>query len=161
MRSQPDRPELPTETRAAAAEHLRWIEDLLAQGYTVRIRATGHSMHPFVRSGEQICLRRETGTLRIGDIVMVITHHGRPLIHRVVRLGAHRVQTQGDSAFHPDAWLPLGHIVGRVVAVTGPRQPKAASSFRALCLGRAPSARAFCRSVRSWRASRILHSFAH
>ncbi|MEO1482988.1 MAG: S24/S26 family peptidase [Myxococcota bacterium] len=122
--------------RALTPEHVEWLEELLDEGYTVRVRATGPSMRPFILSGEWIWLRRIPERPTVGDVVMVLEHGRRLLVHRVTRLSDSGVQTQGDSAHRPDAWVPLERVVGRVVRVESMSRSWLAATFRALVLGR-------------------------
>lgn len=128
------------ERRRLTREHIDWLEELLARGLTVRIRATGESMRPFIRSGSRISFRRFAGPIRTGDVVLILEHGHRPLIHRVYRVeersGTLWIQTHGDSAHRPDAFVPRASIVGRVVRVQEPRTTEWLATAVALRLGR-------------------------
>ncbi|MEO1302476.1 MAG: S24/S26 family peptidase [Myxococcota bacterium] len=119
---------------------MQWIRELLEIGYTVGMRATGPSMHPFVNSGERVWLRTVDRTPSPGDVLMALRPDSTPVIHRVrhrrYRDGVWWFQTCGDRSRHPDPWLRDDDVVGVVVRVETAAGRDA--SFRALTLGRVP-----------------------
>ena len=79
----------------------RLMAELLAQGLTVRLVAAGHSMSPFIRSGDTLEIEPLASAARFGDVVAVATE-GRLLIHRVVSFRGHPLRIRGDVAPHDD-----------------------------------------------------------
>ncbi len=128
------------EQRRLTREHIDWLDELLARGLTVRIRATGNSMRPFIRSGSLISFRRLAGPVRMGDVVLVLEHGHRPLFHRVHRIeeraDAVWIQTHGDGAARPDAFVPSTSVLGRVVRVEEARTAEWLATAVALQVGR-------------------------
>ncbi|MEM6531944.1 MAG: S24/S26 family peptidase [Myxococcota bacterium] len=137
-----------SEVIALDAEHMPLLDELLAEGRVVRIRATGPSMHPFVRSGEWVWLRRTAHAPRVGDVVLVLEHGFRPLIHRVINVSPRGIQTRGDSAERQDAWISPGLIVGQVIRVEALDRSWLGSTFRALIVGRLATLRFRARTLR-------------
>lgn len=63
------------------------IDPLLGRGLSLRIRATGSSMSPFIRSGEFVILRRVPPTrLFIGDVILFTNHAGSLVLHRIIHI---------------------------------------------------------------------------
>jgi hypothetical protein len=92
------------------------MAELLAQGLTVRLAAAGHSMSPFIRSGDMLEIEPLTSAIRFGDVVAVATG-GRLLIHRVVSFRGHPLRIRGDVAPHADPFITPADILGRVALV--------------------------------------------
>jgi len=56
-----------------------------AWGDTLLVEAEGDCMRPFVAGGDQVAVRRASlGMVRVGDIALLIDHHGVPCLHRVI-----------------------------------------------------------------------------
>ncbi len=93
---------------------------VLERGDSLRFRARGHSMLPFIRDGDVLLVRPGLET-RPGDVVLCRAGDGRLLAHRVARV--HRqshlcsILLQGDAYPWPDGLVPLDNVLGRVVAV--------------------------------------------
>ena len=95
--------------------------DLLSQGYSVRFRPGGHSMHPTIRDGEAVTVEPvEPGQVKRGDIILYRTASG-VIAHRVVRIEGSSDNrsfiTRGDSSTSCDAPLSAERILGLVVSV--------------------------------------------
>jgi hypothetical protein len=92
------------------------MAELLSQGLTVRLVAAGHSMSPFIRSGDTLEVEPLASTVRFGDVVAVAIE-GRLLVHRVVSFRGHPLRIRGDVAPHDDPSVPPTGILGRVALV--------------------------------------------
>jgi hypothetical protein len=91
-----------------------------------RVRVVGDSMAPLIPSGAWV--RFVPGARpRFGDVV-VARAGGRLLVHRVIGHRRGRVLLRGDAACVPDAPIAPIDVVGRVVAVEGPRGHALAST---------------------------------
>jgi SOS-response transcriptional repressor LexA len=88
------------------------ISDLLARGHSVRFRATGHSMHPIIRSGEYL-LVEPPKTIRRGDVVLTLADRGLTA-HRVIDLSNGIVTTRGDNAPEDDLPVDVSRVLGVV-----------------------------------------------
>ena len=93
---------------------------LLLESHSIRVTVCGFSMHPAIKDRDVIHIRRVTSAdIHLGDVVLY-TVHGRPLIHRVVRI-APRSQPPtfyicSDHQARGD-WVAAAHIIGKVSAV--------------------------------------------
>ena len=96
--------------------------DLLREGYGVRFRAPGHSMHPTIRDGEMVTVEPLKATrVRRGDIILYRTKSGL-IAHRVMLIEskedeAYVFHLRGDASTSFDAPVSAEQILGRVVAV--------------------------------------------
>jgi hypothetical protein len=88
---------------------------------SVRFRALGGSMWPWVRPGDTLLIVSETpGRLRVGEVVLV-WRAGAFCAHRVVgtvrKAGQLSLVTQGDAFPEPDLPVLGDEVLGRVVAI--------------------------------------------
>jgi signal peptidase I len=94
--------------------------DLAAEVLTsfgqVRLPVTGSSMFPCMQPGDLLEIRRPTGSIRPGDVV-VFQRNERLVVHRVVDRAGDLYITRGDRLRHPDAPVPAPEILGRVAAI--------------------------------------------
>jgi len=96
--------------------------EILGQGRTLRFRARGVSMRPFIRDGDVIEVTgREGMRLQVGTVALFEHTDGAVLAHRIVRVrnegGERRVQMRGDGLMTPDGWVGVERILGVVTAV--------------------------------------------
>jgi signal peptidase len=96
--------------------------DLLSQGYGVRFRPGGHSMHPTIRDGEAVTVEPvEPGNVKRGDVVLYRTSSG-VIAHRVIRIERREdkpgvFHLRGDASTSRDAPVGAEQILGRVISV--------------------------------------------
>jgi hypothetical protein len=94
-------------------------EDLLTDGYQVRIRASGLSMFPFISTGDRITISPPKD-LTIGDII-VFNRGGQMVAHKLVRVfekdGIRYYRTRGYSSFRLDQPVTAGEILGKVTGI--------------------------------------------
>lgn len=118
--------------RGAPAADL--FQHLLQNGVAVKVRVTGRSMTPFLAAGDVVTIRPvAAATLRSGDVVLVRSPHGLPILHRLVRKSWHpgrgmAVQTQGDAVHCQDDPVAAEAVLGRVSQVR--RQGHAVRGWR-------------------------------
>ena len=97
--------------------------DILNKGDTLRFRAHGGSMHPFIRDGDIIEVKpiMEASAIRLGDVIFYRSSRGRLFAHRVIKVGGQRDQralvTKGDSTSSPDPLVHPEQVLGQVVAI--------------------------------------------
>ena len=124
---------------------LELLEELLARGKPVTVRARGGSMWPALRDGDVLTLRKipqgldlqgpkyffSSGKITQGLDLQALKHRevvavrcGDALvIHRAVRRWGAVVVLRGDACPAPDGAFPLAAVLGRVVAVRRAGRP--------------------------------------
>ncbi|GEM_PF-1251380 len=102
---------------------LELTEEILRKGSSIRFKATGASMYPFIRDGDIVCAEPiELRNIEYADIVLFRTPAGKMVIHRVIKLkkvnkAIISIVTKGDSSLAPDGEVYPEAILGRVVSV--------------------------------------------
>jgi signal peptidase I len=96
--------------------------EILESGKSLRFRASGSSMTPFILDGDILEIQPiSQQPIRLGDVVLCQTNDRGVVAHRVTRLaqrnGLTRLVTQGDALFYPDGWINAGQVLGRVASV--------------------------------------------
>ena len=97
-------------------------DEVLSKGDTLRFRASGVSMQPFIRDGDILEIQPNGSELsRTTDIVLCKTPKGNLVAHRIVGIkpgeGCGKLIIQGDALGQPDGNIDQGEVLGRVVAV--------------------------------------------
>ena len=91
------------------------LRELLGRGLAVRFRARGHSMHPTIRSGDELhVVPVAAADLARGDVILARQERGLTA-HRVVRIDGARIVTRGDNCAHDDPAFTAGDVLGRIV----------------------------------------------
>jgi SOS-response transcriptional repressor LexA len=94
-------------------------EDLLSDGFNVRINTRGPSMFPLIRTGDCITISPDKNP-DIGDII-VFRRNDHMFGHRLVKVfeknGLRYYQTRGDSLFGLDEPVTAGQILGKVIRI--------------------------------------------
>ena len=98
------------------------VDEVLSKGDTLRFRARGISMQPFIRDGDILEIQPSGGELfRTTDIVFCKSPKGNLVAHRIVGIkpgeGRDKLIIQGDALGQPDGYIDTGDVLGRVVAV--------------------------------------------
>lgn len=70
---------------------------LLAQGKSVKLRAKGESMRPFIRGDIDTLLLSPVSKLKKGHIVLAKIDNGTFVVHRIIRITADEVYLAGDG----------------------------------------------------------------
>ena len=135
------------------------LEELLAAGSAVRLRVTGRSMAPHLREGDVVTLRRvESGTIAAGEILLIRTDAGQPVLHRVVGRstgndGETRLLLKGDALPAADDPIVGSRVIG---AVIGLERDEAGGACRSIDFsGRGHRARARLLALASRRVPRL------
>lgn len=81
-----------------------------------RLPVTGSSMFPSLQPGDLLDVRRPTGPIQTGDVV-VFQSHDRLVVHRVIGQTGDKLVTRGDRLRYPDAPIPAAEILGCVAAI--------------------------------------------
>lgn len=95
------------------------LSAFLSDGVDLRVRLSGHSMKPLLRTGSVV---RFSGASRaeVGDIVLLSFasgSHDKLVAHRVVAADDHQVWTQGDSSTTGDPPVPRARILATAASV--------------------------------------------
>ena len=94
-------------------------EDLLENGFDVRMPTTGLSMFPLIRTGDRITVTPQKN-LVIGDLV-VFARADNIVCHKLVKIferdDIKYYQTRGDSHFGLDEPVTIDQILGKVVSI--------------------------------------------
>jgi signal peptidase I len=95
------------------------IDGVLRSGNAVSFTATGWSMYPAIRSGEQLVVDAvDANGIRRGDVVLAKLERGLTA-HRVVRIERRggevvKIVTRGDNCAEGDPPFAAAQLVGRV-----------------------------------------------
>jgi signal peptidase I len=94
---------------------------LLAEGKTIRIKASGYSMYPCIKPGSVILIEslKDKGKPKPGEILAIRRGNGL-IVHRLVKIvmkdGVEYFIARGDSNSRADEPVKWGMIAGRVVS---------------------------------------------
>jgi hypothetical protein len=89
--------------------------EVVGRSGRVRLRATGTSMLPAVRQGDELLFERVAdATYAAGDVVLVLRDE-RLVAHRVMQCEPAGLRTQGDSVLRPDPWVGHERVLGKLV----------------------------------------------
>lgn len=124
-------------TRAESSNLLR---DVIRRGHCVPVKLNSSSLIPLAYSGETLVVEGcNAEQLRVGELVVFESDEGF-VAHRIIgkqrRQARSWFQTAGQEASVPDAWIPDGVIVGRVVEIRGGSQVTASRSVPGKWRGR-------------------------
>jgi hypothetical protein len=96
--------------------------DLLKQGHSVEIPASGYSMFPILRPGDKVVVSpiKEIDLITPGDVI-VVHRENSFIMHRLVeirkeRSGVVKYLLQGDCMMSPDSPLSPDHLAGIAVS---------------------------------------------
>jgi len=92
-------------------------QDVLGRGKTLRFKAKGGSMSPFIRNGDIVKVVPFEGNINLGDVVFYRSSYGNAIIHRVIRKDKKRLITKGDSVASSDQPVLSKQVMGRVVSI--------------------------------------------
>jgi len=101
------------------AQNPEIVTALLNDGVDVRVRLSGHSMKPLLRTGSVVRFSA-TPTPRVGDIVLLSVasgHRDKLVAHRVVAADGERVWTKGDSSATGDPPVPHTRVLGTAASL--------------------------------------------
>jgi signal peptidase I len=113
---------------AADAFHLSSTEaaglfqDILERGLSLRVKATGRSMMPFLMGGEILTIKKvSSASLKRGDLLFFRNPHGYPVLHRVIRKKLDKnvfiFHTKGDALGQFDEPVTDNHVLGKVSTI--------------------------------------------
>jgi signal peptidase I len=96
-------------------------QDVLGRGKTLRFKAKGGSMSPFIRNGDIVKVVSFEGNINLGDVVFYRSSYGNAIIHRVIRKTMKDSGTvffiKGDAGFDKPEKVDAERVLGRVAAI--------------------------------------------
>ena len=103
-------------------EFIEMAKDILSRGDTLRCRASGSSMYPFIRDGDLITVEPVAASqIRYADIIFFQSDEGRVVVHRVVKIrrgeGTTCMVTRGDTMRRTDGCLDGRSLLGRITTI--------------------------------------------
>jgi signal peptidase I len=111
----------PTEWNPASNETSALFEDILTSGLSLRIKATGKSMAPFLTGGEILTIRKSpVSSLHVGDLVFFKTRYGSLLLHRIIKKKNKNMViflTKGDAVPEIDEPVFEYNVLGKVCMI--------------------------------------------
>ena len=89
------------------------IREVARQGGALRVRAPGGSMLPSIPRGALVRIRGVSDEgITCGDVVLVLTADGEPVLHRVIGVAGQTLRLRGDAALTEDPPAPLSRVIG-------------------------------------------------
>ena len=95
------------------------LREVLNKGSSVRFKAKGFSMSPFIRNGDVITVSPFTlAKLRPGDIAaFILEKPGRLVVHRVVGIRGELFLMKGDNLPDFDDLIPGSQVLGQITRI--------------------------------------------
>lgn len=94
-------------------------EDLLGNGFGVRISTLGLSMFPLIATGDKVVISPRRN-FAVGDLV-VFAASDVMVCHRLAQVfardGIEYCRTRGDNCSSPDEPVPYDQIIGKVIGI--------------------------------------------
>jgi hypothetical protein len=95
-----------------------FFSNLLRDGYDLRLRVTGNSMKPFLKTGSYVTLSRiPADELRLGDIIFFKSEDDTFKLHRLIGIGKKYFVAKGDAFNLPDSKIDWNQYLGKVIRV--------------------------------------------
>jgi signal peptidase I len=97
---------------------MNFFSGLLRDGYALRLRVTGNSMKPFLKTGSYVTLSRiPADELRPGDIIFFRSVDKTFKLHRLIGIGKKHLIAKGDALKSPDSQVDRNHYLGKVIRI--------------------------------------------
>lgn len=95
------------------------LRSVLEQGHSLRVRATGTSMTPFIRDNDVITISPlDQRRLKTGQVVAFFFHPESKLcVHRITEITHDGLITWGDNLMIPDGIVSFEQVLGLVTRV--------------------------------------------
>ncbi len=93
------------------------VAHLLSLGHTVTIAAKGNSMFPFIKSGRDSVVLRQTNQLQIDDIVLAIIPDGSYVLHRIQNIVNDDITLMGDGNICQKESCKPEDVLGKVSVI--------------------------------------------
>lgn len=95
------------------------VEQLVAKGIEVTIRARGNSMLPYIRGDRDNVVLQRAESVEVGDIVLVRLP-GRFVMHRIIEAQGDSFVMMGDGNIRGTESFSREEIIGKVVCIVKP-----------------------------------------
>lgn len=95
------------------------VEQLVAKGIEVIIRARGNSMLPYIRGDRDNVVLQRAESVEVGDIVLVRLP-GRFVMHRIIEAQGDSFVMMGDGNIRGTESFSREEIIGKVVCIVKP-----------------------------------------
>ncbi len=89
--------------------------ELLKEKHKIQMKASGCSMLPFFRAGDEFIIEQRND-YKIGDILVFRTEETL-VIHRLHKISSNSLLLWGDFNRNPDALIPKECVVGKAIFV--------------------------------------------
>jgi len=97
------------------------FSELLDDGYDLRLKVTGRSMSPFLKTGSVVILSQvPVSKLCIGDIIFCQCNDSSYKLHRLIHRDGDRLITKGDALVSSDVPFKKTDYKGKVGRVEHP-----------------------------------------
>lgn len=94
------------------------VENMLADGRSVMLKATGNSMLPFIVGGrDSVLVRRPSGIPAVGQIALAHLPDSRYVLHRIVRIHGAEIVLMGDGNLKETESCRFPDITGVVTRI--------------------------------------------
>jgi len=99
--------------------HTEVVRAVIERGAGFRFHVSGHSMHPFIRNGDEVVIAPMSSSgPRRGDVVLAIHPHNKnPVVHRIVNKQGPCYLLQGDNRLFADGLVRKENILGKAISV--------------------------------------------
>ena len=104
-------------------ENSTFFTEILDCGIDLRVRVTGRSMAPAIRSGEIVVVKKiPVVSLRIGDLILFKNNAGALMLHRIlfkrcINDSTIVLRTKGDALKSLDGPIQQSEVLGRVYKI--------------------------------------------
>jgi signal peptidase I len=112
-----------------SSDLLKLSREFLERGTSIRFRAKGWSMRPFIKNGDFVTVSPiASSSIRIGDVIFYSTAKDKVIVHRVVnkygKNGRMTMLIKGDACFGVPEKVDAQNVLGKVVAINRNGQEK-------------------------------------
>ena len=100
------------------SEYVSNLKQLIDDGHEVVITVAGWSMEPFLRNRQdRVLLKKPSGTLKVGDIVLYKRKTGQFVLHRIYKIKCDGYYIMGDNQIDMEGPIAADSIAAIVTEV--------------------------------------------
>jgi signal peptidase I len=108
-------------TLVGHGDFLRLSQAILESGNSLRFRARGWSMHPFIQDGDLLTIAPVgKGSVKRGDVVLYATDENRLMVHRVIspsKKSDVMMLIKGDSCLGSPERVTPREVLGKLILI--------------------------------------------